>query len=427
MGGGQLVDAQELRLVVGVVGLDCEEVVEERLDDHKGVVEERDLEAAAEGVERLGLALEGGGVVEGGRKLVEGGKHLRAEALDGALGLERSELVTCALRQLRAYSRHEVGPLVEHDLGQEEDVGEALNDLLLVVDEAVEHRVDARAQVGDLLVHRARGEFQLRRRREVLNGVGEGHRLDDTRGVVEGERRQLLARADEGARDLGEVDDARLRRVEQKEHLHHLDLGVGLVGLQMGAVLDDVLRQLARVGRGQDGRVLLVLQEHDLVLERHADLVAGLLLVAEGVRLASEGGDEGAVGARLELSLGEAAVGGDGVEVVGVAEDLGGELLHRADELDLGLDERGEVGERRARLAANVVLEQPRLGRPDADVGLEQRAADGDVGGGGRLQLHLLLDEDVEPLRVDLVVDKVLHADELLHVGDVGVDLANHA
>ena len=89
---------------------------------------------------------------------------------------------------------------------------------------------------------------------------------------------------------------ASVRGIGFASHLAHLDLRKGLTTPQVRTVLDEITRELARVGRAQYRRVLLLLEQHDLVLERHADDVARLLLVTERVRLPRERGDERAVG-----------------------------------------------------------------------------------------------------------------------------------
>ena len=201
------------------------------------------------------------------------------------------------LRQLRADTHHELLPLVAQRARVEQDLGEAVEHLLLVVDVAVEDVVHALREEGELVVKPPLAEAHLERRPEVAQLGREGRRLSNEGGVVEHEVAEALARVDgDVAGALSEGDHARLRDGQHEEHLHDLDLGVGLALGQVGAVVDDVARELAGVRRDEHARVLLLLEHHDLAVERQADAVSGLEIVVELVRLAGEGADVAAAG-----------------------------------------------------------------------------------------------------------------------------------
>ena len=95
---------------------------------------------------------------------------------------------------------------------------EALQHLVLVVDEPFEHVVDARLEVGELDVgggarHCLR--LHLERRREVAQVAAEGGGLGDERGVVQCEACDRVARLEDRARRLEEADRPCLRRLQR--------------------------------------------------------------------------------------------------------------------------------------------------------------------------------------------------------------------
>ena len=184
----EVVHAEELRLVVRVELLDGEEVLHERAHHARRVVEEAVLEARRKVVERRGLPLERRreGVVHLGERRVERLEHLRAEGgVVERVGVEGRELVARHLRQLGAHAGHQLLPLVGEGLGHHQDLREPADDLLLVVDEAVEDGVHALRQVAQLLVDAPLVEPQLERRQVVAELVDVGRRLGDERRVVE--------------------------------------------------------------------------------------------------------------------------------------------------------------------------------------------------------------------------------------------------
>mmetsp|Transcript_27949 Transcript_27949/g.82424 ORF Transcript_27949/g.82424 Transcript_27949/m.82424 type:complete len:688 (-) Transcript_27949:997-3060(-) len=341
----EVLDADDLGAVVGVDLLHLEEVLEDRRQREGRHVEHPALVLLAKRRHRLGRVLEGGRrrlverVGEGG----EGGEDRVAKAVSAVRrraprGREQlGERLARLLWQLGARPGHELVILGPHDALVEEQLGELVEHVVLVVDEAAEHVVRARDQVRHLLVHRDVVLAHLRRRLEVAERLVEGDGARNQRRVVELELGDLLARLDKDVRGLEQSDGARLRRRQREEHLHDLHLREGAALGQVRPVLGEPARQLAAVRGDKDGGVVLLLEHRHHSVEHHPDLVAGLLHEVEGVGAVAVGGDEVAARRRLELDRGERAVRRDGEELGRVAVHLELELGLVPDELDLEL------------------------------------------------------------------------------------------
>mmetsp|Transcript_112134 Transcript_112134/g.154841 ORF Transcript_112134/g.154841 Transcript_112134/m.154841 type:complete len:345 (+) Transcript_112134:677-1711(+) len=341
--------SDNLGAVVRVDRLDLEEVLDECGGDEGRHVKHARLVFVCEHLHRFGRRLEGRAcaLVELGHEGVEGGRDELTEALravrrPAALGCEqRGESQPWLLGQLGAGASHQLVILRPHDIWLEQQLGELVQHIVLVVDKAVEHVVRPCNEVRHLLMQCDVVLAHFGRGLEVADRLGEGHRLGDERGVVELEACNLFARLNKDVRRLQQRDDACLGGGQRKEHLHDLHLGEGVPLLEMSAVFDEETRQLAAVGRDENRRVLLFFDHDCGAVQHHAQPVTRFLGVVKGVGVVAVRGDHVAARRGLQLDGGKRAGGREGEDLGRVTEHLELKLGRADDEVDTHLDQLG--------------------------------------------------------------------------------------
>ncbi|PNY27761.1 Uncharacterized protein TCAP_02317 [Tolypocladium capitatum] len=304
--------------------------------------------------------------------------------LRGHPGMQRRELrVPLAVGELGA-PQH----LDELPQGRRHDDG---------VVEAHEDVHDDVAQDGEALDGLVADHDGVAVRRELVDkGLG----LLDAARVVEGEDAQDVTGLERGAGLLDELHDAVLLGNQGHVHLHDLDLGKGLAGLDVRAVLDRVLDELAGAGTPQLGRVAFLLQQARLAVNGQARR-ANLLLPVDVVAVAVEQDEETTI---AECADADGALGAVDEEVVAVvARTGGGELVAVAlvDEVDVEDGLENLLGRDLALFQTGAVLGHARLA---GNVRLGGGAADDGEHGVGALGGEPVGDELVEPAGRDGVV-----------------------
>mmetsp|Transcript_18949 Transcript_18949/g.55655 ORF Transcript_18949/g.55655 Transcript_18949/m.55655 type:complete len:1292 (+) Transcript_18949:3267-7142(+) len=319
----------------------------------------------------------------------------------------------------------EVGHGVEHGLGQQRPVREGAQQLL---HQGLHVLVVARHHQLQVLLRGPRGVQGVGVRVRGPGGrlgqvelVREGHDALHLGGVLELEGAEEVALLDDGARGLARRHLARLARLEGHDHLHRLNLHVGLAALHLAALRHEVAHHLARDVRAQLRGVVGLGQQHGHAVEDHAQ-AQGLLVCEHLVGDAAVHDEKGAVRHLAHLGLRRLAVDGEAQRVrrhAAHVEEVLGVLVRR-----LHLEGRHLREGSRGELALGEVGEEGLLRLADAAEGAHRRGAHDHVG-----RVHLdaegaTRNEAVQPRRVDGVLLELFGLQELHEVLDGGADLA---
>ena len=254
-----------------------------------------------------------------------------------------------------------------------------------------------------------------------VKGFREGENLLHLGRVLEREGRNEVSGGDDGTGVHVVGDGSRLGGLDGHDHLHRLDLNVGLSGDDLRTRLLEEPHDLsgdvgAELGGIEDGG-----HQDGNTVEGEAES-EGLVHSHDTKRLASEVGDEATVRVLADLHLdvlpvdsevhdvgGEA---GDVKVVLGVeVRDLHGEGVHVVDVAEGGL----ALGEGLLDVGGDFVdvLKGP----------VDRRGRDNEVRGLGDTDA-LLLENSVKPRRVDGVLLELVRLEELNKVLDGGTDLS---
>mmetsp|Transcript_27075 Transcript_27075/g.54017 ORF Transcript_27075/g.54017 Transcript_27075/m.54017 type:complete len:554 (-) Transcript_27075:281-1942(-) len=248
-----------------------------------------------------------------------------------------------------------------------------------------------------------------------------GDNLLDLGGVLEGEGGEQVTGGDDGARGHVVSDGSGFTGLQRHDHLHGLNLNVGLSSLDLSPRLLQVPDDLAGDVRAELGGVEDGGHEDGDAVEREAE-TERLVHGDDPVRDAAEVGDEGAVGVLPDLDL-------DVLSVDLQVHEVGGKPRHRERVLGVKVsDLNGEGVHVRDLTEGDLTLGQRslELSRDLVDVleGLVNGCGGHDqVGGLGNADA-LLLDEAVKPGRVDGVLLELVRLKELDEVLYRGADLS---
>eukprot|EP01136_Pigoraptor_vietnamica_P014061 Opistho-1_new@55794 len=155
------------------------------------------------------------------------------------------------------------------------------------------------------------------------------------RRVVEDERRDDVPGLEDGTLLLRLVKDAAVAGHEGHDHLHHLNLGKGLAGAHVLALADQIAHQLAGGARAQLRRVILLVEDARLAVERHA-IAVDLFLHVRHVRLPAKHDEGSAVAELVHVDLHKRPVHREDEAVRSTARRLNDVLRVAVDQLDDG-------------------------------------------------------------------------------------------
>ena len=243
------------------------------------------------------------------------------------------------------------------------------------------------------------------------------------RVVVDLEARYDRAELEHAAGALHVLDGAAHCGAQLHEHLHHLDLGIHVAGVEVLTVVDAKVHELAGGRRAQHGRIVLLVE--DARLDADGDAVAGDILHEEGeIAGAVEVDEQAAVGEPIHLHLHIRVVHDD--DVVGRAALGHLQLVLVAVVDELHVHARAQAVERQYLAALEIGLIGGELVRHVA-VGHVQRGAHEREHDVGPLGPHLVGDELVEPAGVEAVAQERLGLEQLDDVLDGGAEVAAYA
>ncbi|KAH6606988.1 hypothetical protein Trco_006141 [Trichoderma cornu-damae] len=247
--------------------------------------------------------------------------------------------------------------------------------------------------------------------------------LLDSARVVQGEYTEYVSGLQRGSGLLNELHNAVLLRDEGHVHLHDLDFGKGLAGIDVGAVLDGVLDELARAGGSELGGVVLLLKQAGLAVDREAG-GADLFLPVDVVAVAVEEDEETTI---AEGADADGALGAVDEEVVGVETSTGGGKLVPEtfiDEVDGEDGLQDLLGRHLTLFQTSSVLGQQRLA---GDVRLGDGTAHNRQHGVGALGSKTLGDELIQPASGDGVLLESLGLEQLDEIFDSGPEVTTNA
>jgi hypothetical protein len=148
--------------------------------------------------------------------------------------------------------------------------------------------------------------------RELAN---EGLGLLNTAGVIQGEYTQNITSLKTSSGLLDELHDTVLLSDQRHVHLHDLNFGVGLASLDVSAVLNRVLDELARARSSQLGGVVLLLQQARLGIDGETG-GTDFLLPVDVVTVAVEKDEETTISQGTDTN---GALGSIDEQVVGIS------------------------------------------------------------------------------------------------------------